>query len=102
MDINEEDKEDYSLLDDKRKEQIIFELQEEIRKQKDIYLNKDQNIINDNTEEIIERESNEVINSKNLLTLNNDELEKENSEFSKKSPKINNNNIYFLIIMKLI
>ena len=95
MDINEEDKEDYSLLDDKRKEQIIFELQEEIRKQKDIYLNKDQNIINDNTEEIIERESNEVINSKNLLTLNNDELDKENSEFSKKSPKINNNNNIF-------
>jgi len=46
MDINheEEEKEDYSMLDESRKAQIILELQEEIKKQKLLYLNQEQDI----------------------------------------------------------
>ena len=49
MDINheEEEKEDYSMLDESKKAQIILELQEEIKKQKLLYLNQEQDTLNE-------------------------------------------------------
>ena len=112
MDINheEEEKEDYSMLDESRKAQIILELQEEIKKQKLLYLNQEQDTLNeinvnnnlDNTakeEECLEppnneqnnvsnaifNEINEFINDNNKLISNEDEniiANKENLLFS--------------------
>ena len=67
MDINtEEEKEDYSLLDEKRKEQIILELKEEINKQKSLYLTKDFNN-NNNTDKEIFKKSDNIVNNENKL-----------------------------------
>ena len=76
MNINEEEKEEFSLLDEKRKNQIILELQEEIKRQKDLLLNKDFNtdISNDNNI----KNSDKINNNKNNLPLNSiDKSEKE-------------------------
>ena len=94
MNINEEEeKEDYSLLDDKKKEQIILELQNEIKKQKELYLNKEQNILDYNNNEnklSIELNQSKVNNDISSKILN----EKENINYSKNNDK-NETNLIF-------
>ena len=71
MELNGEEKEDYSLLDEKRKAQIIQELKEEIEKQKLININLENNILSNNSlEEEISKEQNEINNNMNKLNLN--------------------------------
>ena len=76
MDINQEDeKEDYSMLDESRKAQIILELQNEINKQKSLYLNKEQkNYISNFSSEEISKNS---INKNNIISNNNRETDNE-------------------------
>ena len=94
MNINEEEeKEDYSLLDDKKKKQIILELQNEIKKQKELYLNKEQNILDYNNNEnklSIELNQSKVNNDISSKILN----EKENINYSKNNDK-NETNLIF-------
>ena len=78
MDDNSEDeKENYSLLDQKRKEEIILELKKEINDQILINSNsKDEKIIdtkNSETEELF-KQMNDIISNKNESNLNNNQL----------------------------
>ena len=97
MDINheEEEKEDFSMLDESRKAQIILELQEEIKKQKLLYLNQEQDTLNeininnntDNTakeEECLESPNNEQNNVSNAIF-------NEINDFINDNSKINSN-----------
>lgn len=97
MEINheEEEKEDFSMLDESRKAQIILELQEEIKKQKLLYLNQEQDTLNeininnniDNTakeEECLESPNNEQNNVSNAIF-------NEINDFINDNSKINSN-----------
>lgn len=77
MTLTEE--EDFPHLDDKKKEQIILELKNEIKKQKEIYLYKGQNILDEMNKENdisveqknINKNKNELLdNSPKMLTIN--------------------------------
>ena len=88
MEINGEEKEDYSLLDEKRKAQIIQELKEEIEKQKLININLENNILSNNSlEEEISKEQNEINNNMNKLNLN------EINPFNEENFENTNNNL---------
>ena len=99
MELNGEEKEDYSLLDEKRKVQIIQELKEEIEKQKLISINYESNILSNNCiEEEISKEQNEINNNMNNLNLNEinsfNEESFENKNINLNKTEKNNLDIY--------
>ena len=100
MDVNREEKEDFSLLDEKKKMQIISELEEEIKNQKKIFLNNDYNndIININKNLMkTSYENNDIKNDLSLNQTGNSEKELNDKEtiplFEKINDYIKNNNI---------
>ena len=100
MDINKEDKEDFSLLDEEKKVQIISELEEEIKNQKKIFLNNDyNNHIIDINKNLIKTsyENNDMKNNLSLNQTGNSEKELNDKEtiplFEKINDYIKSNNI---------
>ena len=94
---NEEEKEDYSLLNEKRKEQIILELQEEIEKQKLLYLNRD--FINNNPDENILIKSDNIIkNNENKINQNQSQIRNEDKFDT--SNNLTNNKFFQLFTIK--